>query len=283
LLLEILELGESRKRRPSMPYQSFFTKLILLCLVTLPALGQKIIVTGFETPESVVHDALADVYLVSNVGAGDPGALDHNGFISRVSPTGTILQLKWIQDGVNGAVLNGPKGLALHDGTLYVADVDTLRIFNRFTGAPIASIAIPNPFGANQVFLNDVAVSDNGTVFISDNANGGLFKVDPQGHAAVLSIDPSLNFPNGLVADGTNSAMWVTWIGNQIMRINGAGNTRTGCFFTRTSAEHIAAGWICHATGRLVPGLKLGNRERVSHQCRRARPECGGTVCFVLR
>jgi len=206
-----------------MPYQSFFTKLILLCLVTLPALGQKIIVTGFETPESVVHDALADVYLVSNVGAGDPGALDHNGFISRVSPTGTILQLKWIQDGVNGAVLNGPKGLALHDGTLYVADVDTLRIFNRFTGAPIASIAIPNPFGANQVFLNDVAVSDNGTVFISDNANGGLFKVDPQGHAAVLSIDPSLNFPNGLVADGTNSAMWVTWIGNQIMRINGAG------------------------------------------------------------
>jgi len=187
-------------------------------------MAQKIVVTGFETPESVVHDTVTDVYLVSNVGAGDPGALDHNGFISRVSPNGTVLQLKWIQDGVNGAFLNGPKGIALHGQNLYVADIDTLRLFDRSTGAPVAAISIPNPFAPNPLFLNDVAVAEDGTAFISDNANGGLFKVDPQGHASVLSTSANLNFPNGVLApDDDGSVLWVTWIGNQILRTNSSG------------------------------------------------------------
>src|SRR6266478_2337527 len=66
---------------------------------------ERIVISGFQTPESVVHDTALDLYLVSNVGplppGGFPGALDHNGFISRVSPHGVILQLKWIEDGVN--------------------------------------------------------------------------------------------------------------------------------------------------------------------------------------
>src|SRR5215831_13697643 len=148
--------------------------LFVLSVLAAPLTAQTIIVSGFETPESVVHDTIADVYLVSNVGAGDPGALDHNGFISRVSPSGTVTQLKWIQDGVNGAVLNGPKGIALHGNVLYVSDIDTLRLFNRTTGAPLAAIAIPNPFTPSPLFLNDVAVSQDGTVFLSDNANAGL-------------------------------------------------------------------------------------------------------------
>jgi hypothetical protein len=59
-----------------------------------------------------------------------------------------VVDLKWIEDGVNGATLHGPKGLWLHRAELYVVDVDTLRIFNRFTGAPIRDLPIPNPFAA---------------------------------------------------------------------------------------------------------------------------------------
>src|SRR5215813_3187481 len=132
-------------------------RLFIIILLAVPVFAQTIVVNGFETPESVVHDTAADVYLVSNVGAGDPGALDHNGFISRVSPSGVVLQLKWIQDGVNGAVLNGPKGIAIHGNALYVSDIDTLRLFDRTTGAPLAAIAIPNPFTPSPLFLNDVA------------------------------------------------------------------------------------------------------------------------------
>jgi sugar lactone lactonase YvrE len=207
--------------------QMFLAVLVVFAALATPALAQRIVVTGFETPESVVHDTEEDIYLVSNVGAGDPGALDHNGFISRVSPNGTVLQLKWIQDGVNGVTLNGPKGIAIRGNVLYAADIDTLRLFNRETGKPIAAIPIPNPFAPTPLFLNDVAVSENGTSFISDNANGGIFKVDPQGHASVVSTSASLGFPNGMLTDEDNNPLWVTWLGNQILRMNSSGTIIT--------------------------------------------------------
>jgi hypothetical protein len=79
---------------------------------TLAADSDRIVVSGFRAPESVVHDPLTDVYLVSN--AGGPPVIFNHGFISRVSPQGGVLDLKWIEDGVNGATLHGPKGLWLH-------------------------------------------------------------------------------------------------------------------------------------------------------------------------
>ncbi|HEV2992209.1 MAG TPA: hypothetical protein VG759_27490 [Candidatus Angelobacter sp.] len=197
--------------------------LLFVLLLATPAFAQRIVVTGFDTPESVVHDPDADVYLVSNVGVGDPGALDHNGFISRVSPAGVILKLKWIQDGVNGAVLNGPKGIAIRRDVLYVADIDTLRLFNRETGKPIAAIPLPNPFAPSPLFLNDVAVAEDGTAFISDNANGGIFKVDPSGNASVVSTSADLGFPNGMLAQEPDNPMWVTWLGHQILSMNESG------------------------------------------------------------
>jgi len=208
--------------------RSFLLKLFIISLVlAAPGLAQTIVVTGFETPESVVHDRVADVYLVSNVGAGDPGALDHNGFISRVSPSGTVTQLKWIQDGVNGAILNGPKGIAIRGDVLYVSDIDTLRLFDRVSGNPLAAVAIPNPFAPNPLFLNDVAVSDDETVFLSDNANGGLFKVDANGNPSVISTSANLGFPNGVLPGGDSSnVLWVTWIGNQILRMNASGKIK---------------------------------------------------------
>ncbi|NIP81802.1 MAG: hypothetical protein GWM90_22320, partial [Gemmatimonadetes bacterium] len=50
---------------------------------------------GLQTPESVLHDDRADVYLVSNIN-GAPTERDDNGFISRVGPDGTVLELRWI-------------------------------------------------------------------------------------------------------------------------------------------------------------------------------------------
>ena len=91
----------------------------LLTVCTLAADSQRIAVSGFVSPETVIHDPLTDLYLVSNVG-GPPVTVNH-GFISRVSPDGIVLDLRWIQDGVNGVTLHGPKGLWLHRNELYVA------------------------------------------------------------------------------------------------------------------------------------------------------------------
>lgn len=178
------------------------------------------VISGFVSPESVIHDVDTDEYLVSNVG-GPPVVVNH-GFISRVSSDGTILDLRWIQDGVNGVTLHGPKGLCLHRNELYVADVDTLRIFNRRTGTPIRSVPIPNPFAPASLFLNHVVVTNSGTVYISDQLNGAIFTVDPQGYASLLASGPQLGSPDGfLVSDGELS--WVTFFGHEVRRLTASG------------------------------------------------------------
>ncbi|MHC4781133.1 MAG: SMP-30/gluconolactonase/LRE family protein, partial [Planctomycetota bacterium] len=56
---------------------------------------------GFATPESALHDAAGDVYLVANIN-GSAAEHDGNGFISRVSPFGEVQDLKWIDGGAPG-------------------------------------------------------------------------------------------------------------------------------------------------------------------------------------
>src|SRR5690606_9584497 len=51
---------------------------------------------GFQTPESVLHDPAADVYIVSNI-SGNPPEKDNDGFLSRVSPEGQVIALKWVE------------------------------------------------------------------------------------------------------------------------------------------------------------------------------------------
>jgi hypothetical protein len=225
--------------------------LAVLFSHTAPAAeSNRILVSGFQHPESVVHDTMLDVYLVSNVGvlppSGFPGALDHNGFISRVSPEGIILDLKWIQDGVNGVTLNSPKGIWLYRGALYVADVDTLRIFDRVTGAPIHNIAMPNPFAPNSLFLNDLVVGSDGTVYLTDNLNSAIFAVDPEGRASVLASGPQLGGPNGILADESGIS-WVTFLGHEVRRL-----TKSGKIVTEAALPAVDVSGL-----QLAPGIPL--------------------------
>jgi hypothetical protein len=124
---------------------AYLSAAVIAAGLPLMAETDHIVVSGFETPESVVHDTLMDVYLVSNVGIGNPAALDHNGFVSRVSPDGSVQQLRWIQNGVDGVVLNGPKGIYLHRRELYVADIDTLRILTALRARRFVTWKFPIP------------------------------------------------------------------------------------------------------------------------------------------
>lgn len=96
---------------------------------------------GFATPESVLHDAIADVYLVSNIN-GHPLQPDGNGFISRLSPSGEVVDLKWIDGEAEGVTLNAPKGMAIVGEVFYVADIDVVRMFDRTTGSPLGEIVV---------------------------------------------------------------------------------------------------------------------------------------------
>jgi SMP-30/gluconolaconase/LRE-like protein len=173
---------------------------------------------GFQTPESVLHDPSSDTYLVSNIN-GAPLDKDDNGFISKLSPEGQVLQLKWIDASASDVQLNAPKGLGIANGKLYVADIDTVRTFDVASGKPLTQIKV-----AGASFLNDIAVGPDGTVYVSDTGlkaskaglepdkKDAIYKIDAKGAVSALIKGVQLNNPNGLSADATG--LWVaTWQG----------------------------------------------------------------------
>ncbi|MFO1051041.1 MAG: hypothetical protein U1F36_02350 [Planctomycetota bacterium] len=174
-------------------------------------------IAGFSTPESVLHDAEADVYLVSNI-SGDPFGHDGDGFISRVSPDGKVLDLRWIDGKKEGVHLDAPKGLALSGDLLWVADIDQLRAFDRKTGAPRKAIAIPG-----ATFLNDVCTDEVGTIYVSDSGFGPGFsatgtdaiwavKLDGDKETvAALARGDALAHPNGLGISPHGDLFCIDW------------------------------------------------------------------------
>ena len=94
---------------------------------------------AFADPESVPDDIESDLSLVSNVN-GAVMQKDGNGFISRVSPEGQVLALKWIDGADPKLHLNAPKGMAISAGVLFVADLDRIRKFDSQSGASLGEI-----------------------------------------------------------------------------------------------------------------------------------------------
>ena len=128
------------------------------------ATAQKIGETGnLKVPESVRYDAELDVFYVSNIN-GNPSQKDNNGFIAKVRADSTGVVTMLAEGGKNGVTLNAPKGIAIKGDTLYVADIDAVRMFNRRTGAPLGSVDLR---AQKATFLNDVAVGSDG-VYITD-------------------------------------------------------------------------------------------------------------------
>ena len=76
-----------------------------------PAAPVRVSGAGFATPESVLHDTAADVYLVSNIN-GAPLEKDDNGFVSRLSPDGVVLDFAYAAPGsAQRSLLGYPPGL----------------------------------------------------------------------------------------------------------------------------------------------------------------------------
>jgi len=163
------------------------------------------VVTGLAQPESALHDPVADVYLVSNL-SGSPLEPDHNGFISRVSPDGRVLALRFIDGAATPDGLSSPKGLALVGRTLYVTDIDRVRSFDADSGQPREVIPVPG-----AVFLNDAAPGPDGSVFVTDTGLRDLAAAaqTPSEDDAVIAISggtvrrlatgSALGHPNGVV------------------------------------------------------------------------------------
>lgn len=146
-------------------------------------------VSGFANPESVALAQDGATLYVTNVN-GEGEAKDGNGFVSRVSLSGQMLERNFATG------LDGPKGIARNGDTLYVADIDQVAIIDASTG--IVRRRVPMP-GAQ--FLNDVAVAPDGLVLVADSATRRIYSFGANRAPEAWLEHPLLEAINGLLPE----------------------------------------------------------------------------------
>lgn len=138
--------------------------------------------TVMTTAESTLYDDENDIIYVSNIN-GNHSIKDGNGFISKMRPDGTIIQLQWVTG------LNAPKGMAILNDKLYVTDIDELVEVN------ISDSTVTNRFPVQGAsFLNDAA-TDGNKVYFSDSQTG---KVHVLEDGKVNTVAEGMEAINGL-------------------------------------------------------------------------------------
>ncbi len=184
---------------------------------------------GLQSPQSFVADPSGKVYFISNVN-GEPNARDNNGFITKLDAEGKIIKLKFISGGEDAVELHAPKGMALVDRILYVADLDTIRGFDATTGKPLVSITMPPALGARPrqpISLVDVTADGHGLLYATDHAGNTVYRIDTtkQGAITVLLHDDRLAGPSGIAVHPRNGHLIVvSWDKGKILEISPEGN-----------------------------------------------------------
>jgi len=144
--------------------------------------------TLFRVPECVIYDKDNDVVYVSNMN-DNPREKDGNGFISRLSTSGEILDLNWVAD------MSSPKGLGIYEGKLYVSDVDEVIVIDIAKGEIEERIVIEE-----AKMINDINIDSQGNVYVSDSDNNSIFLI---ANGVVSNwLSEGLNAPNGVLLDG---------------------------------------------------------------------------------
>ena len=200
---------------------------------------------GFVFPGTVVIDKKRDNYLISNANLR-PMENENNGFVSKVSPAGNVVDLKWIEGGKNGVTLISPKGMAIRDDILYIADRTDIHKFGLNDGAPMGSIAVEN-----ATFLNDIALAADNTLYVTDTGlTYSMGKLAPNRTDAIYAIDDkeevtqfvkgeSLENPNGIIA--TPEGLYVaSFTGSKLIFVSYKGRISTSASLPGATLDGIA-------------------------------------------
>ena len=141
-----------------------------------------------KVPESVLFDGDNKILYAANIDGTDPWAKDGKGSVAKVGLDGKVIAAEWVSG------LNAPKGMGLHKGKLYVADLNELVVIDIAGGKIEKRIVVTGAEG-----LNDVSVSKNGTVYVSDSKLKKVFVV--KDGVTELLLD-TLKGPNGVLIRG---------------------------------------------------------------------------------
>lgn len=146
---------------------------------------------GIDTPESAYWDKETGFLYISNI-AGAGNGKDGKGWISKYKADGKVVTKEWVKG------LDAPKGMRSYKGSLWVSDIDRVHEISLKEGKIKNTLSIPG-----SVFLNDVAVDQEGSVYVSDMIGTKIYKIQDGKHS-VFAEGPDLESPNGLLVDEGN-------------------------------------------------------------------------------
>jgi glucose/arabinose dehydrogenase len=221
--------------------RSFWSGLVAV-LVVAPTRAElpKPLVTGLKNPESVCVGPDGRIY------ATTIGEFDKDG-------DGAVMVISGDTAAPFVSGLNDPKGMVAFKDNLFVADKNrVLRIDRK---AKVTVVADQKAFPVPPVFLNDLAVDEQGTLYVSDSGDlkgqgGAIFRIDLKGKVTLVADakkNPALKIPNGLLNDGMNHLLFVDSLTGELHRMkiaDGASEKLAGGF-------GFADGIVFDAYGRL--------------------------------
>lgn len=198
---------------------SIFAAVLVL---TASSISHAFTLGGFQNPYGVIVDPKGGFTYVSNInGAADAG--DDNGYISRLKLDGTTDQIRFIDGASKEIQLNAPKGMAIADGRLYVADIDKLRAFDLKTGKKLFDVNFGDlPVG----HFYDVSAGPDAALYVTDGPNNIIYRVDvPKMHEVTTLVEgSSLGQPHGLVWISAKQMFLVSaWGIGQVIAIDRSG------------------------------------------------------------
>jgi hypothetical protein len=189
-----------------------YSILILLCVSALTLFAQtKTITTGLQHPESIISDG--KFFYATNIGeALSPTTKDGDGSIYRLSLDG-----KLIDQHFNKSILNAPKGTAIVNGVLYVADIDRVVGIDIQTGEQVKEVDLSS---FETSFLNDIAVKDENTLFVGSIDVSKIFVITLSNPAKIEVLDvPEVKSPNGLYYNKpTNQLFFVELVRTELLQ-----------------------------------------------------------------
>ncbi|WP_246162298.1 SMP-30/gluconolactonase/LRE family protein [Sphingobacterium phlebotomi] len=154
---------------------------------------------NLPVPESVLYHEGNNVLYVSLID-GDGTEKDGQGGVAILNLDGSVKDQNWVTG------MNAPKGMAVHENLLYVADITAVAVIDIGTGDVLHQIEFPD-----AVFLNDVTVDDAGTAYVSDTRTGTIYQMQNNQPTVFLADAPNVNglkFVNGNLYALVGPELW---------------------------------------------------------------------------
>lgn len=169
--------------------------------------------TGLKNPESVALGFGGKLFLTE---IGDFGK-DGDGRVVIIEKDGKITPF--------AKGLDDPKGIVAFQKLLFVTD--NKRVLKIDPEGKVEVFAAADAFPIPPLFLNDIAVDEKGTIYVSDSGDlkgsgGAVFRIDQKGAVSLVTDgkrDPRIKTPNGLLPDGLAHLLMVDFGSGELLRI----------------------------------------------------------------